>query len=127
MMDIEEYQSALSFAPLVSMGYWKKCVDRYIQSLEQAGDTDILPLCKIATNDTESLIHMLVDKKNFEDAKLIRLMNLGGVYNKNESLVNQLAQVEVPEEEIKTTDEVFQSFRNFQPDESDILAQITSQ
>jgi len=26
-MEIGEYQTALSFAPLVSMNYWKKCME----------------------------------------------------------------------------------------------------
>ena len=46
-------------------------MELYTHSLEQNGDLDTLPMTKIATNNTESLVENLEEKKNYEDAKII--------------------------------------------------------
>jgi len=51
--------------------------------LEQNGDLDTLPLTKLAIDNSESLIGQLEAKQNYEDAKIIRLLSLGGVYASN--------------------------------------------
>lgn len=80
MMQIGEHEKALSFAPLVSLQYWQKCMEKYNLHLEENGDLEEMALTKIGINSTEDLVQILERKKNFEDAKIIRLMSLGGVY-----------------------------------------------
>jgi len=75
------------------MKYWKKCMEMYSSNLESNGDLDVLPLVKIATNTTESLVESLMTKGDHEDAKIIRLLSLGGVYSENEKLIEKYSSV----------------------------------
>jgi hypothetical protein len=74
-------------------------MDRYTSHLEENGDLDTLPMTKIAMNNTQSLITNLEKKKNYEDAKIVRLLTLGGVYEKNQNLIDKYSKIEDDEEE----------------------------
>lgn len=56
-------------------------------------------MTKIATNNTQSLISNLEKKKNYDDAKIVRLLTLGSVYERNETLINQYSKIENDEED----------------------------
>jgi len=61
--------------------------------LEQNGDMDTLPLTKLAIDNTESLISQLENKQSYEDAKIIRLLSLGGVYAGNQQLIKKYSKL----------------------------------
>jgi hypothetical protein len=104
------------------MNFWKTSMERYTLDLEENGDIDMLPLTKIAIDNTESLVQTLEMKKNFEDAKIIRLLSLGGVYTHNSRLIEEYNKVDVDEEQ--HTEEFFGNLKGFKPDKEDILAKI---
>ena len=74
-------------------------MERYTAHLEESGDLDTLPMTKIATNNTQTLISNLEKKKNYEDAKIIRLLSLGGVYDKNQHLISKYSKIDTDEED----------------------------
>jgi len=54
---------------------------------------DTLPLTKLAIDNTESLISQLENKQSYEDAKIIRLLSLGGVYAGNQQLIKKYSKL----------------------------------
>lgn len=98
-------------------------MERYTAHLEESGDLDTLPMTKIATNNTQTLISNLEKKKNYEDAKIIRLLSLGGVYDKNQHLISKYSKIDTDEED--KHEQFMENLWHYKPERSDLLAVIT--
>ncbi|XP_028833759.1 WD repeat-containing protein 17 isoform X3 [Denticeps clupeoides] len=70
MVELGEWDKALSVAPGVSMKYWKKLMQRRADQLMQEGNDDVIPYC-IATGDVKKLVTFFMSRGQLKEALLV--------------------------------------------------------
>ncbi|KAI7810539.1 WD repeat-containing protein 17 isoform X2 [Triplophysa rosa] len=70
MVELGEWEKALSVAPGVSMKYWKKLMQRRADQLMQEGNDDIIPYC-IATGEVKKLVNFFTSRGQLKEAVLV--------------------------------------------------------
>jgi hypothetical protein len=81
MMELGEFDRALAYAPAVSMQYWKECMQKYGEWLEQHEERFTeCALPYIAINEIDTAVDMLTANEEYEDSKLVRALKVAGVY-----------------------------------------------
>uniref|UniRef100_A0AAR2L783 WD repeat domain 17 n=1 Tax=Pygocentrus nattereri TaxID=42514 RepID=A0AAR2L783_PYGNA len=70
MVELGEWEKALSVAPGVSMKYWKKLMQRRADQLMQEGNGDVIPYC-IATGDVKKLVNFFTSRGQLKEALLV--------------------------------------------------------
>ncbi|XP_033871572.1 WD repeat-containing protein 17 isoform X3 [Acipenser ruthenus] len=70
MVELGEWDKALSVAPGVSMKYWKKLMQRRADQLIQEENDDVIPYC-IATGDVKKLVSFFTSRGQLKDALLV--------------------------------------------------------
>ncbi|EMP28946.1 WD repeat-containing protein 17, partial [Chelonia mydas] len=70
MVELGEWDKALSVAPGVSMKYWKKLMQRRADQLIQEENDDVIPYC-IATGDVEKLVTFFTSRGQLKEALLV--------------------------------------------------------
>uniref|UniRef100_A0A671MYN2 WD repeat-containing protein 17-like n=1 Tax=Sinocyclocheilus anshuiensis TaxID=1608454 RepID=A0A671MYN2_9TELE len=70
MVELGEWEKALSVAPGVSMKYWKKLMQRRADQLMQEGDDDVIPYC-IATGEVKKLVNFFTSRGQLKEAVLV--------------------------------------------------------
>ncbi|XP_062992231.1 WD repeat-containing protein 17 [Elgaria multicarinata webbii] len=67
MVELGEWDKALSVAPGVSMKYWKKLMQRRADQLIQEENDDVIPYC-IATGDVKKLVTFFTSRGQLKEA-----------------------------------------------------------
>ncbi|XP_060699086.1 WD repeat-containing protein 17 isoform X1 [Hemiscyllium ocellatum] len=70
MVELGEWDKALSVAPGVSMKYWKKLMQRRADQLIQEGNDEVIPYC-IATGDVKKLVSFFTSRGQLNEALLV--------------------------------------------------------
>ncbi|KAM6440167.1 WD repeat-containing protein 17 isoform 1-T4 [Liasis olivaceus] len=70
MVELGEWDRALSVAPGVSMKYWKKLMQRRADQLIQEENDDVIPYC-IATGDVKKLVTFFISRGQLKEALLV--------------------------------------------------------
>ncbi|XP_017397706.1 WD repeat-containing protein 17 isoform X5 [Cebus imitator] len=70
MVELGEWDKALSIAPGVSVKYWKKLMQRRADQLIQEDKDDVIPYC-IATGDVKKLVHFFMSRGQLKEALLV--------------------------------------------------------
>ncbi|XP_067578016.1 WD repeat-containing protein 17 isoform X5 [Pseudorca crassidens] len=70
MVELGEWDKALSVAPGVSVKYWKKLMQRRADQLIQEDKDDVIPYC-IATGDVKKLVHFFMSRGQLKEALLV--------------------------------------------------------
>uniref|UniRef100_F7FJV2 WD repeat domain 17 n=1 Tax=Callithrix jacchus TaxID=9483 RepID=F7FJV2_CALJA len=70
MVELGEWDKALSIAPGFSVKYWKKLMQRRADQLIQEDKDDVIPYC-IATGDVKKLVHFFVSRGQLKEALLV--------------------------------------------------------
>ncbi|XP_048365467.1 WD repeat-containing protein 17 isoform X2 [Sphaerodactylus townsendi] len=70
MVELGEWDKALSVAPGVSMKYWKKLMQRRADQLIQEENNDVIPYC-IATGDVKKLVKFYTSRGQLKEALLV--------------------------------------------------------
>ncbi|XP_066878660.1 WD repeat-containing protein 17 isoform X6 [Kogia breviceps] len=70
MVELGEWDKALSIAPGVSVKYWKKLMQRRADQLIQEDKDDVIPYC-IAIGDVKKLVHFLMSRGQLKEALLV--------------------------------------------------------
>uniref|UniRef100_A0A8C1HLE5 WD repeat domain 17 n=1 Tax=Cyprinus carpio carpio TaxID=630221 RepID=A0A8C1HLE5_CYPCA len=70
MVELGEWEKALSVAPGVSMKYWKKLMQRRADQLMQEGTDDVIPYC-IATGEVKKLVNFFTSRGQLKEALLV--------------------------------------------------------
>ncbi|XP_034375964.1 WD repeat-containing protein 17 isoform X7 [Arvicanthis niloticus] len=70
MVELGEWDKALSVAPGVSVKYWKKLMQRRADQLIQEDKDDVIPYC-IATGDVKKLVNFFVSRGQLKEALLV--------------------------------------------------------
>ncbi|XP_062932888.1 WD repeat-containing protein 17 isoform X4 [Cynocephalus volans] len=70
MVELGEWDKALSVAPGVSMKYWKKLMQRRADQLIQEDKDDVIPYC-IAVGDVKKLVHFFMSRGQLKEALLV--------------------------------------------------------
>ncbi|XP_053107723.1 WD repeat-containing protein 17 isoform X3 [Hemicordylus capensis] len=70
MVELGEWDKALSVAPGVSMKYWKKLMQRRADQLIQEENDDVIPYC-IATGDVKKLVLFFTSRGQLKEALLV--------------------------------------------------------
>nr|XP_032812535.1 WD repeat-containing protein 17 isoform X1 [Petromyzon marinus] len=70
MVEMGEWDKALSVAPGVSMSYWKKLMQRRADQLVEEEDDAVIPCC-VATGDVRKLVHFFCSRGQLADAVLL--------------------------------------------------------
>ncbi|XP_062837454.1 WD repeat-containing protein 17 isoform X2 [Anolis carolinensis] len=70
MVELGEWDKALSVAPGVSMSYWKKLMQRRADQLIQEENDDVIPYC-IATGDVKKLVTFFTSRGQLQEALLV--------------------------------------------------------
>ncbi|XP_077158547.1 WD repeat-containing protein 17 isoform X7 [Paroedura picta] len=70
MVELGEWDKALSVAPGVSMRYWKKLMQRRADQLIQEENNDVIPYC-IATGDVKKLVKFYTSRGQLQEALLV--------------------------------------------------------
>ncbi|KAK1174855.1 WD repeat-containing protein 17 isoform X1 [Acipenser oxyrinchus oxyrinchus] len=70
MVELGEWDKALSVAPGVSMKYWKKLMQRRADQLIEEENDDVIPYC-IATGDVKKLVSFFTSRGQLKDALLV--------------------------------------------------------
>ncbi|MBN3326611.1 WDR17 protein, partial [Atractosteus spatula] len=70
MVELGEWDKALSVAPGVSMKYWKKLMQRRADQLIQEENDDVIPCC-IATGDVKKLVNFFTSRGQLQEALLV--------------------------------------------------------
>ncbi|XP_013910742.1 PREDICTED: WD repeat-containing protein 17 isoform X1 [Thamnophis sirtalis] len=70
MVELGEWDRALSVAPGVSMKYWKKLMQRRADQLIQEENDDVIPYC-IAIGDVKKLVTFFISKGQLKEALLV--------------------------------------------------------
>ncbi|KAK1791973.1 hypothetical protein P4O66_013194, partial [Electrophorus voltai] len=75
MVELGEWEKALSVAPGVSMKYWKKLMQRRADQLMKEGSNDVIPYC-IATGDVKKLVNFFSSRGQLKEALLVAQVHL---------------------------------------------------
>ncbi|XP_016074649.1 PREDICTED: WD repeat-containing protein 17 [Miniopterus natalensis] len=70
MVELGEWDKALSVAPGVSVKYWRKLMQRRADQLIREGNDDVIPYC-IATGDVEKLLRFFMARGQLKEALLV--------------------------------------------------------
>ncbi|KAJ8271777.1 hypothetical protein COCON_G00106360 [Conger conger] len=70
MVELGEWDKALSVAPGVSVKYWKKLMQRRADQLMQEDNNDVIPYC-IATGDVKKLVNFFTSRGQLKEALLV--------------------------------------------------------
>ncbi|XP_046772584.1 WD repeat-containing protein 17 isoform X2 [Gallus gallus] len=70
MVELGEWDKALSVAPGVSMKYWRKLMQRRADQLIQEENDDVIPYC-IATGDVKKLVAFFTSRGQLKEALLV--------------------------------------------------------
>uniref|UniRef100_A0A8C7FH56 WD repeat domain 17 n=1 Tax=Oncorhynchus kisutch TaxID=8019 RepID=A0A8C7FH56_ONCKI len=70
MVELGEWDKALSVAPGVSIKYWKKLMQRRADQLMQEENHDVIPYC-IATGDVRKLVNFFTARGQLNEALLV--------------------------------------------------------
>uniref|UniRef100_A0A6I8SY67 WD repeat domain 17 n=1 Tax=Xenopus tropicalis TaxID=8364 RepID=A0A6I8SY67_XENTR len=70
MVELGEWDKALSVAPGVSMKYWKKLMQRRASQLIEEENDDVIPYC-IATGDVKKLVNFFTSRGQLKEALLV--------------------------------------------------------
>ncbi|KAM6972140.1 WD repeat-containing protein 17 [Aplochiton taeniatus] len=70
MVELGEWDKALSVAPGVSMKYWKKLMQRRADQLMQEENDNVIPYC-IATGDVRKLVTFFTSRGQLKEALLV--------------------------------------------------------
>ncbi|XP_006509489.1 WD repeat-containing protein 17 isoform X1 [Mus musculus] len=70
MVELGEWDKALSVAPGVSVKYWRKLMQRRADQLIQEDKDDVIPYC-IATGDVKKLVNFFVSRGQLKEALLV--------------------------------------------------------
>ncbi|CAO2612145.1 WD repeat-containing protein 17 [Lemmus lemmus] len=70
MVELGEWDKALSIAPGVSVKYWRKLMQRRADQLIQEDKDDVIPYC-IATGDVKKLVNFFVSRGQLKEALLV--------------------------------------------------------
>uniref|UniRef100_A0A8C9SIQ9 WD repeat domain 17 n=1 Tax=Scleropages formosus TaxID=113540 RepID=A0A8C9SIQ9_SCLFO len=70
MVELGQWEKALSVAPAVSMKYWKKLMQRRAEQLIQEENDDVIPYC-IATGDVKKLVSFFTSRGQLKEALLV--------------------------------------------------------
>ncbi|KFO84404.1 WD repeat-containing protein 17 [Buceros rhinoceros silvestris] len=70
MVELGEWDKALSVAPGVSMKYWRKLVQRRADQLIQEENDDVIPYC-IAIGDVKKLVSFFTSRGQLKEALLV--------------------------------------------------------
>ncbi|XP_041912815.1 WD repeat-containing protein 17 isoform X4 [Alosa alosa] len=70
MVELGEWDKALSVAPGVSLKYWKKLMQRRADQLMQEGNDDVIPYC-VATGDVKKLVNFFMCRGQLKEALLV--------------------------------------------------------
>uniref|UniRef100_A0A2K5L017 WD repeat domain 17 n=1 Tax=Cercocebus atys TaxID=9531 RepID=A0A2K5L017_CERAT len=70
MVELGEWDKALSVAPGVSVKYWKKLMQRRADQLIQEDKDDVIPYC-IAIGDVKKLVHFFMSRGRLKEALLV--------------------------------------------------------
>ncbi|XP_028600904.2 WD repeat-containing protein 17 isoform X2 [Podarcis muralis] len=70
MVELGQWDKALSVAPGVSMKYWKKLMQRRADQLIQEENDDVIPYC-IATGDVRKLVTFFTSRGQLKEALLV--------------------------------------------------------
>uniref|UniRef100_A0A5F8G5C9 WD repeat domain 17 n=1 Tax=Monodelphis domestica TaxID=13616 RepID=A0A5F8G5C9_MONDO len=70
MVELGEWDKALSVAPGVSMKYWKKLMQRRANQLILEENDDVIPYC-IATGDIKKLVNFFTSRGQLKEALLV--------------------------------------------------------
>ncbi|XP_077648726.1 WD repeat-containing protein 17 isoform X6 [Urocitellus parryii] len=70
MVELGEWDKALSIAPGVSVKYWKKLMQRRADQLIQEDKDDVIPYC-IATGDVKKLVNFFMSRGQLKEALLV--------------------------------------------------------
>nr|XP_057158199.1 WD repeat-containing protein 17 isoform X9 [Pan paniscus] len=70
MVELGEWDKALSIAPGVSVKYWKKLMQRRADQLIQEDKDDVIPYC-IAIGDVKKLVHFFMSRGQLKEALLV--------------------------------------------------------
>nr|XP_034491785.1 WD repeat-containing protein 17 isoform X8 [Marmota flaviventris] len=70
MVELGEWDKALSIAPGVSVKYWKKLMQRRADQLIQEDKDDVIPYC-IATGDVRKLVNFFMSRGQLKEALLV--------------------------------------------------------
>ncbi|XP_033015742.1 WD repeat-containing protein 17 isoform X2 [Lacerta agilis] len=70
MVELGQWDKALSVAPGVSMKYWKKLMQRRADQLIQEENDDVIPYC-IATGDVKKLVTFFTSRGQLKEALLV--------------------------------------------------------
>ncbi|NXP61111.1 WDR17 protein, partial [Chloropsis cyanopogon] len=70
MVELGEWDKALSVAPGVSMKYWKKLMQRRADQLIQEENDDVIPYC-IAIGDVKKLVSFFTSRGQLKEALLV--------------------------------------------------------
>ncbi|XP_035316413.1 WD repeat-containing protein 17 isoform X7 [Cricetulus griseus] len=70
MVELGEWDKALSIAPGVSVKYWRKLMQRRADQLIQEDKDDVIPYC-IATGDVRKLVDFFVSRGQLKEALLV--------------------------------------------------------
>ncbi|XP_028336962.1 WD repeat-containing protein 17 isoform X1 [Physeter macrocephalus] len=70
MVELGEWDKALSVAPGVSVKYWKKLMQRRADQLIQEDKDDVIPYC-IAIGDVKKLVHFFMSRGQLKEALLV--------------------------------------------------------
>eukprot|EP01116_Phalansterium_solitarium_P012909 TRINITY_DN2963_c0_g1_i1.p1 TRINITY_DN2963_c0_g1~~TRINITY_DN2963_c0_g1_i1.p1 ORF type:complete len:1237 (+),score=444.65 TRINITY_DN2963_c0_g1_i1:142-3852(+) len=79
LVDLNEWQLAISVAPAVSVDYWKALGSRYAQKLA-AEDKALAEPLLIATNNTDKLLDFYVSRNEMDEAFLVANVESAGGY-----------------------------------------------
>ncbi|CAJ0947440.1 unnamed protein product [Ranitomeya imitator] len=70
LVELGEWDKALSVAPGVSMKYWKKLMQRRASQLIDEENDDVIPYC-IATGDVKKLVNFFTSRGQLKEALLV--------------------------------------------------------
>ncbi|XP_029387746.1 WD repeat-containing protein 17 isoform X1 [Mus pahari] len=70
MVELGEWDKALSVAPGVSVKYWRKLMQRRADQLIQEDKDEVIPYC-IATGDVKKLVNFFVSRGQLKEALLV--------------------------------------------------------
>lgn len=87
MIEVGEWDKALSVAPAVSLDYWREISVKYGRKLADADNLDCMPYY-IATGESNKLIEFMISRNSLEDAALIAQTDSEGGYTPILSAIN---------------------------------------
>jgi len=92
MINLDQWEKAIAFAPHVSLDYWKSLMQQYTEILKNSNNEEYI-IYQLATNDIAPLVKSRVECEEYADAKLIELLAGAGIFT--DPIVNQKCLVPV--------------------------------